>query len=223
MKLLYVEWYYYISWFSLRRLNFEFAVINSGLFHMKIYPIISVLCLFALSSGWAQQGNHSIIYTQQFTNLLKSSGLEILLDSLENYRLTDKSNPYLSDTDLYLVNSQEEKELIVIVDENSRFPQMKFSSHITNLMNNDNEHSVAFYSLDQYFILTQLRADWAIDGQFIPKDNPDIKVYSRSFYHGNSGIQVTLILLARELPLLNTPPEMTAFRFREKQEGAERD
>lgn len=181
---------------------------------VKIIFLAVYLTLAFTPFGHAQNDEGPLIYTQQFTNLLNSSGLEIRTDSLQNYILTDRTNPYLKDIDLYLVNPQTGEELIVLIDENSKFPQMKFSGHITNLMNNQNDHPVAFYSLDQYFILTELGAGWALDSQFIPKDQEEILGYSRSFFNPDSGVQVTVILLAAELPLLSTPSELTALRFR---------
>lgn len=181
---------------------------------LKILIIAFTLTLSFTTHSLSQNDGNPLIYTHQFTKLLKSSGLEIRSDSLENYILTDRKNPYLQGADLYLVNPQAGTELIVFIDENTQFPQMKFSSHITNIMNNDNEHAVAFYSLDQYFILTELGAGWALDSQFIPKDQAEVLGYSRSFFNPDSGIQVTLMLFAPELPLLSTPRELMAFRFR---------
>lgn len=182
---------------------------------MKTFLIFITLTILTVDAGWAQNEGSSLIYTRHFTDLIASTGLEIRTDSLDHYILTNKTNPYLKKSDLYLVNSQEAREFIVIIDENSMFPQIKFSGYVTNLMNNENEHEVAFYSLDKYFILTELNADWAIDSQFMLKDQDDVKGYARSFYQSDSGVQVTLILLARELPLLSTPSEMTAIRFGE--------
>lgn len=199
-----------------RGIDFSPVDCQSVLINMKILLLSIVLCISMTDNVWSQNEVQSIIYTQQFTNLLESSNLVIRTDSLENYILTDYSNPYLQNIDLYLTNPQAGKELIILIDENSRFPRMKFSGHITNLMNNQNDHAVAFYSLGEYFILTELGADWALDSQFIPKDKEDILGYSRSFFDGDSGIQVTLILLAEELPLLSTPRELMAIRFKEE-------
>lgn len=182
---------------------------------MKTFLFYILLIVIPLTDGWTQSTDHAILYTSQFTSLIQSAGLEVRTDSLDHYILTDHSNPYLGKTDLYLVNNQDEKEFIVLIDEKSMFPQLKFSSHVTNLMNNENEHSVAFYSLDEYFILTELRADWAVDAQFMVKDQKDITAYARSFYNGDTGVQVTVILLAREFPLLSTPAELSAIRFKE--------
>ncbi len=188
-----------------------------NLIRMSLKPFILVICLTLMHSlsGLAQGEGSPLVYTKQFTETLHSSGLEIRQDSLENYILTNRTNPYLKNIDLYLFHPQTGKEVIVLIDENSIFPQMKFSGHITNLMNNDNDHAVAFYSLDSYFILTELGAAWAMDSQFIPKDKQEILGYSRSFYNPDSGIQVTIILLASELPILSTPRELTALRFRQ--------
>ena len=175
--------------------------------------LLFIITLF--TSGWSQSDQTAIVYTAHFTELASASGLEIQQDSLEQYLLTDSSNPYLKNTDLYLTNPQSGREYIVIVDKSSPFPQLKFSSHVTNLMNNENEHQVAFYSLDEYFILTELHADWAADAQFVPKDQEEITGYARSFYNAETGVQVTIILLAGELPLLSTPAEMMSIRFKE--------
>ncbi|HLU92592.1 MAG TPA: hypothetical protein VKZ54_00645, partial [Membranihabitans sp.] len=94
---------------------------------MKSFLILTLLTCCLSTTCWTQNDISSIIYTRQFTKLLESSGLEIRTDSLENYILTDKTHPYLRNIDLYLVNPQANTELIVLVDENSRFPQMKFS------------------------------------------------------------------------------------------------
>lgn len=182
---------------------------------MKTFLFYILLIVLPLTCGWSQATGDTILYTRQFTTLAEKAGLEIRTDSLDHYILTDHSNPYLGKTDLYLVNTQDEKEFIVLIDEKSMFPQLKFSSHVTNLMNNENEHSVAFYSLDDYFILTELRADWAVDAQFLIKDEEDITGYARSFYNAETAVQVTIILLAHELPLLRTPAEMAAIRFKE--------
>lgn len=182
---------------------------------MKTFLFYILLIVIPFTDGWTQSTDHTIVYTSQFTSLIESAGLEVRTDSLDHYILTDHSNPYLGKTDLYLVNKQDEKEFIVLVDEKSMFPQLKFSSHVTNLMNNENEHSVAFYSLDEYFILKELRADWAMDAQFMVKDQQDITAYARSFYNADTSIQVTVILLARELPLLRTPAALSAIRFKE--------
>src|SRR5690606_5537091 len=190
--------------------------IKPGFIFMKSFLILTLLTCWLSTTCWTQNDISSIIYTRQFTKLLESSGLEIRTDSLEHYILTDKTHPYLRNIDLYLVNPQANTELIVLVDENSRFPQMKFSGHVTNLMNNEKDHTVACYSLDEYFILTELGADWAADSQFIPKDQEEVLGYSRSFFNNDSGIQVTVILLASELHLLSTPREMMAMRFQEE-------
>ncbi|MBY5957772.1 hypothetical protein KUV50_06505 [Membranicola marinus] len=173
-----------------------------------------LLPLLSLTSGWSQTTGDSIWYTLPFTTLMENTGIEVRTDSLDHYLLTDHSNPYLGKTDLYLVNEQDEKEFIVLIDEESIFPQIKFSSHVANLMNNENDHSIAFYSLDEYFILTELRADWAADAQFLIKDQEAINGYARSFYNAETNVQVTVILLAQELPLLKTPVELTALRFK---------
>ncbi len=182
---------------------------------MKTFLIFIALTILTYDIGWSQNDGQTLIYTRHFTDLIESVGLEIHTDSLDHYILTNKTNPYLKKSNLYLVNSQAAREYIVIIDENSMFPQIKFSGYVTNLMNNENDHQVAFYSLDKYFILTELNADWAVDAQFMLKDRVDITGYARSFYQADSGVQVTVILLARELPLLTTPSELTAIRFRE--------
>ncbi len=182
---------------------------------MKTFLFYILLIVLPLTRGWSQSTDNAILYTSQFTTLAENAGIEVRTDSLDHYILTDHSNPYLGKTDLYLVNKQDEKEFIVIIDEKSMFPQLKFSSHVTNLMNNENEHSVAFYSLDEYFILTELHADWAVDAQFMVKDHEDIIGYARSFYKADTETQVTVILLAREFPLLSTPAELAAIRFKE--------
>lgn len=178
-----------------------------------IFILLFKITLF--TSGWSQVTKNDIVYTRHFTEAISESGLEVHLDSLEQYLLTDYSNPYIKNVDLYLTNPQSGHEYIVIIEKNSPFPQLKFSSHVTNLMNNENEHQVAFYSLDEYFILTELHADWAADAQFVPKDNEEITGYARSFYNVELGVQVTIILLAKELPLLSTPAELMAIRFKE--------
>lgn len=180
---------------------------------MKAFLFLFIGQLAITNIGFTQISPDSLIYTRQFTELLKSANLEIRMDSLDHYVLTNKTNPYVKNTDLYLINPKNGNEFIVLVDDNSLFPHLKLSSHVTNLMDNQNDHTVAFYSLDEYFILTELRADWAMDVQFIPKDRDEITGYARSFYDANSSIQITVLLLARVFPLLSTPSELTAIRF----------
>lgn len=182
---------------------------------MKTFLFFITLSILTIDFGWTQNDGQAFLFTRHFTDLIESHNLVIHTDSLDHYILTNKTNPYLKSTDLYLVNPQKDQEYLVLIDENSMFPQLKFSSHVTNLMNNENEHTIAFYSLDKYFILTELRADWAMDAQFLVKDHQNVKGYARSFYRSDSDVQVTVILLAKEFPLLTTPPEMTAIRFEE--------
>src|SRR5690625_2011034 len=84
-------------------------------------------------------------------------------------------------------------------------------------MDNETDHTLAFYSLDDDFVSEILHADWAVDTQFIPRDQPDKTGYARSFYQEKSALQITLILLTKNLPLLSTPKEMRCLRFRPEQ------
>lgn len=80
-------------------------------------------------------------------------------------------------------------------------------------MNNSIDHAVAFYSLDPYFVVSELNADWAADCSFVPKGKEAAMGYGRSFYNEERNVQIITIIIAQDIPLLNTPTPINALRF----------
>lgn len=163
--------------------------------------------------GYSQDTSVDFYYHKNFTKSIEKYRLDIRVDSLPHYVLSNKNNKYLKNVNLNLIQPETDNNFFVILDENPTFPQINLSSHVTNLMDNDIEHTLAFYSLDADFVSEVLNADWAVDTQFVPKDHPDLNGYARSFYNEERNLQITLILLTRDLPLLSTPMEMRSLRF----------
>jgi|GEM_PF-3111173 len=176
--------------------------------------IISLFLLMGFLRGYSQGSSDDFYYNHTFTRFVEEFDLDFRTDSLQNYVLTSKKNKYLPKANLVLTHPESENEFIVLLDQGATFPQIVLSSHVTNLMDNEVEHTLAFYSLDPDFVSEVLHADWATDTQFIPKDQTELTGYARSFYQEKTNLQVTLILLTKNLPLLSTPKEMRALRFR---------
>lgn len=179
---------------------------------MKLSQIIYLLLL--ISTGLAAQESEEMIYTRSFTKLTESLRIEISKDSLEGYLLIDQKNKYVPKAQLRLIQPASGNEFLIVVDRKGVFPHIQLGSHVTNLMDNSQEHMLAFYSLDEEYLRSVLRADWAADAQFLPKEQPDIQGYARSFFREEDNTQITLILLAAELPLLHTPRELQSVHFK---------
>lgn len=176
-----------------------------------------LLLLIVVIQGTAQNAEDDFYYNHTFTRAIEKFQLDLRLDSLQNYVLTSKKNKYLPKADLVLVHPDSENEFIILLDQGISLPQITLSSHVTNLMDNETDHTLAFYSLDSDFVSEILHADWAVDTQFIPRDQTDQTGYARSFYREKSDLQITLILLTKNLPLLSTPREMRSLRFRSEE------
>lgn len=179
---------------------------------MKFRQILYLLLL--IGTGLAAQESEEMVYTRSFTKLAESLRIEVSKDSLEGYLLTDRPNKYVPKAKLRLVQPASGNEFLVVVDREGVFPHIRLGSLVTNLMDNSQEHTLAFYSLDEEYLRSVLHADWAADAQFLPKEQPDIQGYARSFYRQKDDVQITLILLAAELPLLHTPRELQAVHFK---------
>lgn len=178
---------------------------------MKLVAIIVYLTFpFVLHS---QINEQKFIFNQHFTDLTELHDIKVDLDSLDNFVLTDKTRDFAQDWDLSLINPQNDSRILIKLKKSPPFPHITFSSAVTNLMNNSVDHAVAFYSLDQYFIASELNADWAVDCSFVPKGEESETGYGRSFYNEKRDIQIIIILIARDIPLLHTPGSINAFRF----------
>lgn len=193
----------------------QYEKINDYIFTMVKSGTVSLLLLLIfVAQAPAQNAKNDFHYNHTFTRAIEKLQLDFRIDSLQNYLLTSKKNKYLPKADLVLIHPDSQNEFIILLDQGISLPQITLSSHVTNLMDNETDHTLAFYSLDDDFVSEILHADWAVDTQFIPRDQPDKTGYARSFYQEKSDLQITLILLTKNLPLLSTPKEMRSLRFR---------
>lgn len=175
--------------------------------------LLFILILFKANGTSAQNKDNKFYYNESFSRLVHEIELLTKLDSLDGYLVTTSNELFAIHWDLVLAHPK--KQSIVYVKYHAKVvhPAIAFSQLIANMMNNESNQSGAFYHLDPYFILSELSADWAADCRFAPKNYPQDIAYARSFYHEESRDQISIVLIGKEIPYLNTPREINAFAY----------
>ncbi|GAA5221158.1 hypothetical protein [Membranihabitans marinus] len=180
---------------------------------LKNKIILSALAVLLSQICFSQNKDSDFYFNEYFSSLVKKVGLNIEIDSLKGYVLSNQNQLFGNEWDLVLTHAGEQNIVYVKYHPNSNHPPIHFSHLVTNVMENTESNSTAFYTLDPIFIATVLHANWANDARFKPKEYENHTAYARSFYNETRQDQITILLIGKDIPYLSTPKEIQAFKF----------
>lgn len=175
--------------------------------------ILAALAVLISQICFSQNKDSDFYFNETFSTLVNKVGLNIKIDSLKGYVLSDQNQLFGNEWDLVLTHPGLQNAIYVKYHPSSSHPPIHFSHLVTNVMENTEQNSTAFYSLDSEFIETVLHANWANDARFKPKEYEDHTAYARSFYSETNQDQITILLIGKDIPFLSTPKEIQAFTF----------
>lgn len=157
-----------------------------------IFSLFFVGCLHVITA--------QITFTREFTNKLLDAGAQIHISDDNWFKVS-----YCSDTkivfDLCVLSEKDSAEIkyLILPETQSQrfvFPEIHFMSKVASLAINDDSHWIRTKSFSQREIETKLKADWAGELNFTPKQSFSDKKYAKAFslYREGYGMIYAILL-----------------------------